>query len=502
MFVTDGKPLTEPLLLYPEPAARQLVIRHRRSLWVALGLVFCLYAVVRSPERDVLFLNYYLCEPLNILFVGNSFTYGPPAWEVSDPQRQRSDRDLKNLPRLFKLVAESLGHKINQAEDTIGGCTLYMHRPHANPDGCTDPAVCQTIDLPRVSAAEECTVDAGIPNQTLLNQYHPCPQLLGRQPFGSWDVLVVQDQSMLPAVQAARDILFLPTVAEFASVVKRQGTQERRRRRARPPVLASYMTWAYYNGSRCTAPGCADNFTDSHGNLGPAAGKMGMAECPGGNRAGCFPEGLDLDTLSRCNETEAGRAFKLKMGRWPCQSYALARGYAAALAHGADVLVPAGLAQAAARGAPPIPADCKAAIDGEYDGEYGDGDGPLGALLSELPLRAADADARWRGARAQRLFNHLGSNYTSAFCDDGCHIDHHPSILAQYLNACVFYATLFGRSPVGAAYPDGDTVVDGMKLPAILDAEDAEALQRIAARIVLPEKHMRAWWKGKPWPLR
>lgn len=316
-MIEGKRPLTEPLLLYPEEAARRrLLLRHRYSLWVALGLVFCLYAVVRSPESDVLFPSSfpYPRKPLNILFVGNSFTYGPPAWEVEDPKRQRSDRDLKNLPRLFKLVAESLGHDINQTEDTIGGCTLFMHRPSANPDGCTDPAVCQTIDLPRVSRDEACTVDAGIPNQALLNQYHPCPQLLGRQPYGPWDVVVVQDQSMLPGVQAARDLLFLPTVAEIAGVVKRQGTEERRRLRA----VAAYMTWAYYNGSPCAAPVCADNYTDHNGNPGPAAGKMGSAECPGGNRAGCFPEGLDLDTLTRCNETEGLPASgSAASERWP-----------------------------------------------------------------------------------------------------------------------------------------------------------------------------------------
>ena len=192
--------------------------------------------------------------------------------------------------------------------------------------------------------------------------------------------------------------------------------------------------------------------------------------------------------------------------------------------------MPAGLAQAAARGAPPIPADCRALIDAEYGGDAG----PLGAIspdlpsvlpafstswvssatpisrdlprpgelpggLSALPLAAPAGDARWRGAAAQRLFNHLGEDYKSPYCDDGCHNDHHPSVAAQYLNACVFYASLFGRSPVGAAYPDGQTVVDGMRLPALADPEEAATLQRIAAAVVL--KHMGVWWGGDPNPL-
>ena len=139
------------------------------------------------------------------------------------------------------FVAESLGHKVNQAEDTIGGCTLHMHRPSTNPDGCTDAAQCQTVDLPRVPASEACTIAAGIPNATLRPQYAPCPQLLARQPYGAWDVLVVQDQSMLPAVEAARKRLFLPAVREFSDVVKRQGpgrAEVRRREDVSLPTTA------------------------------------------------------------------------------------------------------------------------------------------------------------------------------------------------------------------------------------------------------------------------
>ena len=34
------------------------------------------------------------------------------------------------------------------------------------------------------------------------------------------------------------------------------------------------------------------------------------------------PAGMDLDTLSKCNETDD---WATKAGRWPCQAYALAR---------------------------------------------------------------------------------------------------------------------------------------------------------------------------------
>eukprot|EP00965_Chrysotila_dentata_P055085 1827695-Pleurochrysis_carterae.AAC.1 len=129
-----------------------------------------------------------------------------------------------------------------------------------------------------------------------------------------------------------------------------------------------------------------------------------------------------------------------------CQAYALARGYASTLDHGADVLVPAGLAWLAARGAPPIAKACRDAIDAEYEGER-----DYLADIS-LPIRVRNPeDARWDTLLAARsLYNYLGPNSNSTYCTDGCDRDHHPSALSQYLNACVFFATLFGKSPIGA----------------------------------------------------
>ena len=47
---------------------------------------------------------------LNVLFVGNSFTYGPPPYDRAD------QLVLNNLPRLFKLVATSLNQTVNIGE--------------------------------------------------------------------------------------------------------------------------------------------------------------------------------------------------------------------------------------------------------------------------------------------------------------------------------------------------------------------------------------------------
>ena len=56
----------------------------------------------------------------------------------------------------------------------------------------------------------------------------------------------------------------------------------------------------------------------------------------------------------------------------------------------------------------------------------------------------------------------------------------------------VFFATLFKKSPLGAAAPDGTQRVDGMLLPALGAPEHAPVLQRIARDVVMP--HLDTWW--------
>jgi hypothetical protein len=54
---------------------------------------------------------------------------------------------LNNLPRLFALVAQSLGNPVETAEDTVGGCTAWAHRPSAcplQPDGGLAPG-CERV---------------------------------------------------------------------------------------------------------------------------------------------------------------------------------------------------------------------------------------------------------------------------------------------------------------------------------------------------------------------
>lgn len=404
-------------------------------------------------------------EPFKILFVGNSFTYGPA------PADRADQTSLNNLPRFFKLIAESLGHPVLQQEDTLGGCSLYAaHRPSIHPESrnCSDPRThppCQLVDTgcypsdpdctPRVHPSMDCTVaaDISIPS----HQWAPCPQLFGRQQFGSWDVVVLQDQSALPTVKRARELYFYPAVNEFIEAGKDMADGHYKK----APIMAAYMAWPYFNGS--------------------------MYPCPSWSKPGCFPLG-ELNDLAQCfdNDHYHQTAFA-----YECQAYSNARAYASLFKHGTDVFIPAGIAHIAARGAEKIPASCKAAIDSEYDVPF-----PFESL--DLPLKADPKDVRWSGKRAHALYRDVGHVQMNrqgqpAYCTDGCTHDHHASAISMYLNALVFFATLFKKSPIGAAWPNGQTV-DGMLMP-IVDAEDAKAMQRIAHDVVLP--HLSAWWKSK-----
>lgn len=420
-------------------------------------------------------------EPLKVLFVGNSFTYGPPPYDRWDQLQ------LNNLPRLFKLVAESKGKKVLVEEDTIGGCTLYQHMPSNNPEACTDPTQCRLVNTTRMPAENGCTVPAAfMQGQDMSPTYHSCPQLLTRQPYGPWDLIVLQDNSALATVQQARTRYLKPAVEEYSTVLKRrQGLSVPR---SKQPKIATYMTWSYLTGGlQWIKPDPDANSSNPDGPDGPpdflrAADPpaVNRSICPGGYKDGCYPLGT-LDELSDCNNTN----FHEKVATQSCQAYSLARGVAETLRFGADVVVPAGLAWQIARGSEPIPSECKALIDAEYPDA-----GPLASL--DLPLKASNPDdALWRGRAAEQLFRNLGPNYTSPYCPWNCTNDHHPSIIGMYLNSLVFYATLFQDSPIGAAVPDNKTVVDDMVLPAV-DPDVAAVLQRIAHDTVMD--HMDVWW--------
>jgi hypothetical protein len=226
--------------------------------------------------------------PTRVLFSGNSYTYGPPQ---KYPDTVRDGGPLNNLPRLFKLVAESLGDQVETAEDTMGGCTNYAHRPSACPlqddpqriaPGCE-----RVIDRP-ISTAEDGTghiygmprlhddANSGLTYSELRQcampcahgtggapdgsppafpsncsstitasrgTYHPCPQLWDAR-FGPasrgkpFDFMVFQTHSALPGIARSRELMMRPAAAEMAEQAQRQGAK-----------LVAYMTWGYPNGS-------------------------------------------------------------------------------------------------------------------------------------------------------------------------------------------------------------------------------------------------------------
>lgn len=83
-------------------------------------------------------------QPTRVLFVGNSFTYGPPA---RMPDQALPDKGpLNNLPRIFSLVAQSLGVPVVTNEDTIGGCTAIAHT-ECNGQSVGAPKGCERVML-------------------------------------------------------------------------------------------------------------------------------------------------------------------------------------------------------------------------------------------------------------------------------------------------------------------------------------------------------------------
>jgi hypothetical protein len=87
---------------------------------------------------------------------------------------------------------------------------------------------------------------------------------------------------------------------------------------------------------------------------------------------------------------------------------------------------------------------------------------------SELGAAISPAGLAWSRVRTER------PDIGLYILDDGFG-DRHPNSAGSYLTACVFYSTIFGRSPEGSAYYSTN------------NASDAQYLQRIAAETVLSD---------------
>eukprot|EP00039_Didymoeca_costata_P002260 m.58761 g.58761 ORF g.58761 m.58761 type:complete len:346 (+) comp11197_c0_seq2:106-1143(+) len=204
-----------------------------------------------------------------------------------------------------------------------------------------------------------------------------------------WDYIVLQDYSALPTVQAARQKMLHPAVQKFRSHIDPPSTK-----------IVMYLTWGYHDGN--TAP------------------------CPTSDNQKCFPFG-SLANLTNPSCTTSNHYDQIA-GTFPCMGYALARGYISTLMDKeSDMAAPCGLAWQVVRGVESIPSSCKGIIDSQYTDKF-----PL-----DLPFKVnGGADP---SLMLYRVF--------------GTSIDKHPNVAGQYLNSLVFYATLTGKSPIGAAPP-------------------------------------------------
>merc|ERR1719461_1493472 len=94
---------------------------------ITIGVLLLLLIIV-SILLGIFGVNDKDKDLVRVLFIGNSFTYGPG--DHTDPTR------LHNLPTMFKELGESLGKEIKIGEETIGGCILDMYIPQDNPSTC------------------------------------------------------------------------------------------------------------------------------------------------------------------------------------------------------------------------------------------------------------------------------------------------------------------------------------------------------------------------------
>jgi len=180
---------------------------------------------------------------------------------------------------------------------------------------------------------------------------------------------------------------------------------------------------------------------------------------PSSSNADCF----ELGTLAELTDPpcESSSQYSDSVTDFECMGYSLARGYFSALEDGADLVAPCGLAWQVVRGSKSIPEACKASVGAEYESP----------LALDLPL-SVDG-----GAQESLILNLVyGSGAVG--------IDKHPNVAGQYLNALVFYATLFGKSPVGAAAPSvpltplaGDRELTAAEMLSLQKAAEGAVMQ-------------------------
>ncbi len=240
---------------------------------------------------------------MRVLFLGNSYT------------------SVNDLPSLLTALAKSLGQTIETGAHIPGGYTL------------------------------------GAPP----NQHATDATSLAKIAEGSWDVVVLQEQSQIPTIGAYKVSFMLPGAKQLDQAIKKANTCTR---------TMLYLTWGRKNGGE---------------------------QCAGST---CSPDFADFEAMQSALE----KAYR------------------------------------------------------EVAKAIGAGVAPVGEA--------------WKLSRQDKPALEL-------FSGDGSH----PSMRGSYLAACVFFAALTGKSPIGASYT------------ADLPPAEAAFLQQVAAQVVLPSL---AYWYLKP----
>jgi hypothetical protein len=239
-----------------------------------------------------------------------------------------------------------------------------------------------------------------------------------------WDFIVLNDHSLMATVKKAREVYLKSAVKAFAS----------QRKQAK---IVLFMTWGYHSGL-----------------LGSSCPEVDV-------ETGCFPFGPLRDlTVSNCYESGN---YHDTVNDFPCMGYSVARGYLDAKEAGADLVAPSGLAWQVVRGVESIPPGCKDAIDRQYSKPA-----PL-----QLPLHVS-------GGADPDLLLYIRTSETD--------FDKHQNTAGCYLNALTIYATIFGKSPLGAAAPDATWGLEDLTQGAWPDPEitsaQLETMQKAAAGVV------------------
>ena len=195
--------------------------------------------------------------------------------------------------------------------------------------------------------------------------------------------------------------------------------------------IVMYLTWGYHDGN--------------------------TAACPETDSGNCFPKG----TLASLTNPPCANnpTWHNTADTFPCMGYSLVRGYLEMLNVGATRIAPCGVSWQVVRGVESIPSSCKNIIDSQY--EY--------PLNISLPLPTTGS------LKELMLYRILSGN-----------IDIHPNVAGQYLNALTFFATLFGKSPVGAAAP-----IPTEKGDIPLTPNQRTQMQHFVEEVVL--KHKSVW---------